>query len=112
MDIHCYHVSGCHIWKHKRLFHVHPRRISPLLLDLTMLVLTVRRVIVFLRRPNSPPILGIVIRDGTWAFFLIWGASPASLGVCSTLMFHLATLTLAVIFEVTRRITYSYILIK
>jgi hypothetical protein len=38
-----------------------------------MVILTVHRAIAILRHQNPPPILRIVSRDGTWAFFLVWG---------------------------------------
>jgi hypothetical protein len=46
------------------------------MLDLMMIVLTVKRAIRLSRHPNAPPILRIVTRDGTWAFFLVWSVFP------------------------------------
>jgi hypothetical protein len=49
-----------------------PASLIPFALDLTMLFLTTLRVIRLSRGPRSEPLLRIILRDGTWAVFVVW----------------------------------------
>lgn len=44
----------------------------PFVLDLSMLVLTVRRILRLRKRERAQPLLELVLIDGSWAFFVIW----------------------------------------
>jgi hypothetical protein len=46
---------------------------APFALDFVLLILTVRKVTQLARDPHELPLLRLVLRDGVWAFFLIWG---------------------------------------
>jgi hypothetical protein len=47
--------------------------LPPFILDLAMLVLTTQKVLKISRGPRTEPLLRIVLRDGIWAVFAMWG---------------------------------------
>jgi hypothetical protein len=83
-----------------------------LVLDLAMLVLTIRRVLKISREPHAEPLLLIILRDGIWAVFLTWSKSFAPLIDLVIDFLFSVTVMAALIMSLTGRLHIAIIIAK